>query len=547
MGKKCLEINLFGACVVRAAEADGFEITGSKHRALFVLLATAPFGRRTRSFLQETLWGAACYDTGRQSLRRALSDIRHVMGDRFGEVLACTNADISLDLTRVTFLGRRGDGDLLEGLDVREPGFVRWLGALRAAPDQLDALYSAAHQPPRSPVLPSIAVLPFNLVSGATHHIVLGDWLAEEISRSLARSRLMAVISHLSSRQLGGARIDLQSIRGQLGVDYCVTGSLRVTGGEIVLDADFVDTSGGRILWTRQFAGALEGYLDRFGRGVGQIVETIGRTIADEALAHVASRALSDLEDHRLLIGSVSLMHRPTLREFARSRELIEEVLRRSPRAAEAHAWHAKWYSLSVFNGWSADAAKDIRIAADATARALDIDPDSAFCLTIDGFVHNNLLRRLDVASQRYDQALSLNPNESLSWLLLGALQAFEGQAKSAIESAEKARRLSPIDPFQYYYESLSATAYLAGERYEDALTLAESSWARHDRHVSTLRAKITALHYLGRTAEARAAGAELLRRQPQFTVDAYRGAHPAGQHELGRRVAAALSAAGIP
>jgi DNA-binding SARP family transcriptional activator len=69
---KLLEINLFGASTIRSCEAGRFEVAGAKHKALFALLATAPFGRRTRSFLQEILWGVACYDTGRQSLRRAL-------------------------------------------------------------------------------------------------------------------------------------------------------------------------------------------------------------------------------------------------------------------------------------------------------------------------------------------------------------------------------------------------------------------------------------------------------------------------------------------
>src|ERR1700750_3273138 len=113
METKCIEISLFGACLVRSASPGGFEITGVKHKALFALLATAPFGRRTRSFLQDTLWGTACYDTGRQSLRRALSDIKQIMGDGLAEILSSTNSDLTLDLTQVSFIGRPGAGELL--------------------------------------------------------------------------------------------------------------------------------------------------------------------------------------------------------------------------------------------------------------------------------------------------------------------------------------------------------------------------------------------------------------------------------------------------
>lgn len=544
---KCIEVNLFGACVVRSAQPGGFEITGAKHKALFALLATAPFGRRTRPFLQDTLWGTACYDTGRQSLRRALSDIKQIMGEAFAEVLTSTNSDLTLDLSRVSFIGRPGSGELLEGINLREEGFNRWLGAMRLDPQQVYSLYSLSSQPPVAPMLPLIAVLPFRTIAGEPGHAVLGDWLAEEVCRSLSRSNLTAVISHWSSRALDHKTVDIATVRARLNVDYCVVGTLRVGAREIVLDADFVDTVSGRILWTRQFVGPPDNFLSRSAEGIAEIVRAVGRAIADDAIAHVSDRRLAEVEDHRLLLAGVDLMHRPSLRAFAKSRDLIDEALRRAPHAAETHAWFGKWHVLSVFNGWSTDPAKDTQSAVDCTARALDINPESAFALTIDGFAHNNLLRRMDTAQERYDAALRLNPNESLAWLLCGALHAFRDEPDAAVCAAEKARRLSPIDPFQYFYESLSASALLSAGRYEEALAFADSSLQRNDRHISTLRTKIAALHYLDRDAEARIVGSEVLRRHPDFTVAGYLRGHPAGEYESGRRVAMALRAADIP
>ena len=533
--------------MVRSAQPGGFEITGAKHKALFALLATAPFGRRTRPFLQDTLWGTACYDTGRQSLRRALSDIKQIMGDAFAEVLTSTNSDLTLDLSRVSFIGRPGSGELLEGINLREEGFNRWLGAMRLDPQQVYSLYSLSSQPPVAPMLPLIAVLPFRTIAGEPGHAVLGDWLAEEVCRSLSRSNLTAVISHWSSRALDHKTVDIATVRARLNVDYCVVGTLRVGAREIVLDADFVDTVSGRILWTRQFVGPPDNFLSRSAEGIAEIVRAVGRAIADDAIAHVSDRQLAEVEDHRLLLAGVDLMHRPSLRAFAKSRDLIDEALRRAPHAAETHAWFGKWHVLSVFNGWSTDPAKDTQRAVDCTARALDINPESAFAMTIDGFAHNNLLRRMDTAQQRYDAALRLNPNESLAWLLCGALHAFRDEPDAAVCATEKARRLSPIDPFQYFYESLSASALLSAGRYQEALAFADSSLQRNDRHISTLRTKIAALHYLDRDAEARIVGSEVLRRHPDFTVAGYLRGHPAGEYESGRRVAVALRAADIP
>lgn len=544
---KRIEINLFGACVVRSAQPGGFEITGAKHKALFALLATAPFGRRTRPFLQNTLWGTACYDTGRQSLRRALSDIKQIMGDSFAEVLITTNSDITLDLTRVSFIGRPGSGEMLEGINLREEGFNRWLDAMRLSPEQIYSLYSISSQPPPLPMLPVIAILPFRTIAGTPDHAVLGDWLAEEACRSLSRSNLIAVISHWSSRALDHRTVDVPTVRSRLVVDYCVAGTLRVGAKEIVLDADLLDAVSGRILWTRQFAASLDSFLNRSAEGISEIVVAVGRAIADDTIAHVSDRHIAEIEDHRLLLAGVDLMHRPSLRAFARSRDFIEEALRRAPNAAESHAWFGKWHILSVFNGWSTDPAKDTQRAVDCTARALDISPDDAFCLTIDGFAHNNLLRRLDIAETRYNLALKSNPNSALSWLLKGALHAFRDEGESAVQATSRARKLSPLDPFSYFYDSLNATAHLAEGNYKQSLELADRSLVANNRHISTLRTKIVALHGLGRHEEAKRAAQELLARQPDFTVAAYRKNHPAGDFAFGRRAAAAFGAAGIP
>jgi TolB-like protein len=546
MRARTLEINLFGSCIVRSLEPGAFEITGKKHRAIFALLATAPHGCRSRTFLQETLWGASCYDTGRQSLRRALSDIKSAVGPYFTELITTNNSEVTLNLSNVTFSGQPGQGTFLEGLDILEPKFLDWVESIRNSPEQIYALFRAPSASLPRPPVPTVTVMPLLSIENNPELSVLGDWFAEEICRSLSRTNLLSVISHLSSRALAGRRVDIEVVRTKLGVDYCVCGSIRQLGDQVVTDVDFLDAETGRILWTRQFSGTLQEFINDAGQGLTNIVTSVGNAIATDTLTYIRGRPINEIADHRLLMAGVSLMHKPTLRDFARSRELLDEAVNRSPQAAEVHAWRGKWHVLSVFNGWSSDPARDTKSAVGCTSRALDMDPENAFCLTIDGFAHNNLLRRLDIASERYESALEFNPNEALSWLLRGALFAFQDAGSQAVHAAEKARQLSPIDPFKYYFDSLSATAYLAAEDYETALHLADASLARNQRHLSTLRAKITALHFLDRDEEAKEVAAELKRRQPNFSVQNYIQAHPASDYQLGQNVARALRAAGF-
>lgn len=543
----CLEISLFGACRIVGADHRAFEITGVKQRALFALLATAPFGRRSRSFLQETLWGAACYDTGRQSLRRALADIKAIMGESYARVISSTNSDITLHLPAVRFAGQPGVGSFLEGLDIREPGFVSWATAIRQNPGQLDSLFRTGMARLRPASLPGVAVLPFRAVGCGEDGFALGDWLAEEMSRHLSRSRLMAVTSHLSSRQFVRTGFDLAGVRSVLRVHYCLTGSIRQSGNTLVIDADLVDLESSRILLTRQFNCSARDFTSQAAEQSLVMVRAAAAAIADAALATTAGRTPLEIADHQLLTAGVSLMHRPVLRDFARSRQLIEEALARAPDTPEVLAWLAKWHVFSVFNGWSPDVAQETQRALDLAAHALDLAPDNAFCLTIDGFAHSNLKRRLDIAEHRYTAALASNPNESLCWLLKGAMHTFRDEAGPAVDASEIARSLSPLDPFSYYFDAHRAGAYLCAGDYETAYSLATSAFAKNNRHLSSLRIKIFAAHHAGKDDHLPELGRQLLQRQPDLTIEAYMRSHPSTGSAMGERMKRALIAADIP
>jgi TolB-like protein/tetratricopeptide (TPR) repeat protein len=541
-----IEINLFGACIVRS-KTGAFEITSAKHKAIFVMLATAPHGRRTRAFLQEMLWGTSCHDTGRQSLRRALSDIKQAMGAEFTACFVINNTEIGININKVHFIGRPGGAEFLEGIDIRDNGFNQWLNGVRNNPSQIFSLYGLAAQKPSKPVQPVIAILPFQALLQEASHAVLGDWLAEEIARTLSRSTLLSVISHLSSRRAAGTLIDLSMVADRLGADFCMCGRLREVNGKIRLDADFIDVHSGRILWTRQFSGQVGTFYNEKSEPLAELVKAIGHAIATDSLAQVKAIPLPHLEDRHLLIAGVSLLHELRIADFARSRQLLEEIIRRAPQTAEAHAWLGEWHVMLIFNGWSTDRATNTQMARDCTARALDIDPENAFCMTIDGVVHNNLLMRLDDAESRFTKALEFNPNEAMAWLFSGVLHGYRDEGDTAVERVEKSLKLSPMDPFDHFYESLAASAHISNGNFERAFELASRSFAVNDRHLSTLRAKICALVNMGRMDEAQSDARLLLARQPTFNIRDYLSGHPAANFKFGTVHAEALAMAGLP
>ena len=541
-----LEISLFGSCVLRRTDASAQDITGAKHRALFALLVTAPLNRRSRSFLQETLWGFADYESGHQNLRRALSDLRKILGEDFDRILTVTNKEIEIDMTRVKVIGHPSDGPFLDDLNVRDPSFVAWRDSIRADPSSVKALCFISNNRGPIRIRPRVCALPLTVPPGDADLTIAGDWIAEETSRMMSRSSLLSVISHLSGRAMSKRFVDIVHVRETLDVDYLLTGSMRRQGDTLIADLDFTDVHSGTLLWNRHLSCPMAHFSQEASGWLVNVVQSVGRAIAETTLSAGRQTPLPDLPDHKLLIAGATAMHHPKLGDFLRARQFLDEAAARAPANPHIFAWLGKWYVLSVFKNYSADRQGDTQKALDCTARALDLDPQSSFGLTIDGFVNGNILKNMDVAERRYSAAQDINPSESLSWLLRGSLMAFRDEGQSAIRATTMARDLSPIDPFGYYFDSLASSAHLAGGDYEKALELADRSLESNDRHISTLRTRIAALHALDRGAEARETAQDLLRRFPYFSLDDYRRTHPSADSKTGKLVVSALAAAGL-
>ena len=542
----CLEISLFGTCSVRLAGDKTIEVRGGKHRALICILATAPLGRRTRTYLQNTLWGYSGYESGHQNLRRALADLRKIFGEDFDTFFHTTNSDVELDLEHVKFVGDVNAGLFLEDLNVAQKDFQDWVASIRSNPAQIAALHrSPAASSIRRP-RPRVVVLPLAYLGDEPLLRALADWIGGQSCRILSRSRLLSVISHLSGRAMAQSPIIISDVRQVLDVDYIATGSIRRSGSGVTCDIDFIAAESGQILWSRELHLDDPNDVNTLNESLNAIAYSIARSIAHSAVAAVQAQQMKDVEDHNLTIAGATLMHRRTMRDFLQSRDYLTEATTRMKGTAEPLTWLGKWYVLNVMKGYSLDRERDARKAVECCAQALDIDPESSLALTIDGFVHTILDHDVSTAENRFDTALQINPSESLAWLLKGSLKAFTDEGDLAVEATKRARSLSPIDPFGYYYDSLASTAHLAADNYEAALDYADRSLAVNDRHLSTHRAKITALFCLDRLDEARDAATHLKKHFPTFSLDQYRISHPATDYKLGRVAIKALAASGI-
>lgn len=539
-----IEVRLFGPFSIRSRNGIEIKIPSAKNKAMLAMLITSANGCHTRAWLQKALWGLTGPEHGRSSLRRGLSDLRKQLGEEFDDLFVLSNSDVQIDQTKVKVVGSQRDGDFLEGIEIHGSIFNTWLNEKRSQTDNgLLKLPSATHHR----ISPSVAVIPFASISNCQDETQYGDLLALEITRTLSRSAILDVISHLSARQFQLRSLNLSELRESLNVQYLVFGNIMRDGKNMRLNADFIDLESERVHWTHQFDFTLDEVISNNSNVAQKVAECVGQTIFNISLELATSQRLMEVETHTLLMAAVGMMHKTHLGSFSKARVFLEELIERSPRHTVLYAWLAKWYVLSAHQGWSINLEQDAQLASGYTKRALDINPNCSFSLTIDGLVQSNLRKSFDTSLSQWDQALGADPNNSLAWLLKGTMFAFTDHGAEAVALTNKARHLSPLDPHSYFFDSLSATACLTANEFKTAEKLALRSYRANQRHTSTLRVLTIAQQSQDKNEEARETAKKLLKLEPSMTIQNYLNTHPAAAFKTGKSWANALAAAGIP
>jgi adenylate cyclase len=398
---------------------------------------------------------------------------------------------------------------------------------------------------------PTIAVIPFAARGADPGHALIGEAIADELIAALSKTAELHVISRLSTTvfrdRAASPEGALADIRQHLGATYVLSGRCTVFGAQMSLFVELAEADGGRIVWADNLKGNIAGLFNPDDEMLSRIVSAVSSAVMKHELSRAQNHALPTLEGYTLLLGAIAMMHHNSPTDFETARQMLEHLIGRSPRHPVPHAWLAKWHVIKVQQGWFVDMQTEAKLAQDCTKRALDSEPNNSLALTIDGFVHTNLLKDLETASSRYESALIANPNESLAWLLRGTLNAFQGKGDVAFESTERALKLSPLDPIRYFYESLAASASIAAGKYERAVELAKRSLRANRTHTSTYRALIIAQSMSDQLEDAHLTINEFLKLEPNFTVSKFLERTPAKGYAIATEMANALARAGLP
>ena len=294
------------------------------------------------------------------------------------------------------------------------------------------------------PDKPSIAVLPFQNMSGDPGQDYFADGIVEEIITSLSRIRWLFVIARNSSFTYKGRAIDVKQVGRELGVRYVLEGSVRKAGNRMRITAQLIDAISGAHLWADHFDGSMEDVFELQDSVALSVAGVIEPTLETAETLCLAQRPTDDLTAYDLFLRARAAGQSWDKQGVRRALDLLGQALERDPHYGSALVLVASCYIFFHTNGWDEDQDRMRQQGVDYARRALRAAADDPFVLGEAAHVLGYFERDINPAFALIDRALELNPSFAVGWARSGWIRLWNGQTDVAIEHFEKALRLSP-------------------------------------------------------------------------------------------------------
>jgi TolB-like protein/class 3 adenylate cyclase/tetratricopeptide (TPR) repeat protein len=354
---------------------------------------------------------------------------------------------------------------------------ARPVRVFRIAPDRgAPAPSVAISTRPALPARAAMAVLPFQNLGGDAEAEFFLDSVAEDLITELARARWFSVVARNTSFTYKGKGVDSKQLARELGVRYVVEGSLRKAGDRVRISCQLVEAESGQHLWAERFDGTLEDSFDLQDRITESVIGSVGPVLRGAEIDRARRKPEASQDVYDLLCRAMPFAFAETPEDNREALRLLGLALKADPGYAPANAVAAWCRQQRHLMNWPA-AQDDDREAAKRLARqAIDRGAEVPLALAVAGAVRAALTRDHDLALSAVDRATMINPNSALVLGFDAMTRCLCGAYDKAVAHAEKALRLSPLEPLVYHAAFALSFACLMTGRFEDAVTHARKS-----------------------------------------------------------------------
>jgi TolB-like protein len=460
--------------------------------------------------------------------------------------LAVEDSNLTVQIAALRrVLGEVRDGETwIETLPRRGYRFVGPVVA--AAPGSTEPV-AATEGPLTPPDIPSIAVLPFQNLSGDPEPDYFADGIVEEIITALSRFRHLFVIARNSTFSYKGRTVDAKEVGRALGVRYLLEGSVRKSPNQVRIAGQLIEAATGRQLWADRFDGALKNIFDLQDQVTANVVGAIAPMVERAEIERARLKPTENLDAYDCFLRGMAKAHQQTKAAIEEALQLFYKAIELDGDFGSAYGMAAYCFLLRRVFLWMTDPVGERTETARLAQRAAETGWDDALALARAGHALATGVGDLDPAGSMIDRARNLNPNLAVAWYASGWLRNLLGEPQTAIEHMAYAMRLSPRDPEICRMQAGMAFALFLLARYDEALDWAQTASLQQPRYPTPIEVAAASAALAGRLDTARIWIARLRQIHPDYHVPDFKNLRPLRRPEDVARYEDGLRKAGLP
>jgi len=366
---------------------------------------------------------------------------------------------------------------------------------------------------------PGVAVLPFQNLSGEAEPEFFLDSIAEDLITELSRARWFSIIPRNTAFTYKGKEADAKLVGRELGVRYVLEGSLRQEGDHVHIGCQLIETASGQPRWAERFDGTMEDTFDLQDRVVESVIGSVGPVLRASEIDRAEKKSEEDQNAYDLTLRAMLPAFAETPEGNSSALVLLDEALEMTPDYAMANALSAWCHQQRHLLDWP-EGKDDDRESAKRLARAAIVNgAEVPLALALGAAIRASLTRDHHLALAASDRAMIITNNSALVLGFDALTRCLCGSYDKAIEHAQKAIRLSPLEPLNHYAAFALGLAYLFTGRDEEAAINARKAIDGNPNFAFSHCLLAIACAHLGQTSDALKALRALLEVAPQFRI----------------------------
>ena len=371
----------------------------------------------------------------------------------------------------------------------------------------------ASSSPLALPDKPSIAVLPFDNMSGEMDQEYFADGLTEDIITELSRFQTFFVIARNSSFVYKGQSVNVGKVGHELGVAYVLEGSVRKAGNRVRITAQLVEAASGNHIWAERYDHDLTDMFDLQDEVTRSIVAAIPGRLESADLNRIKRKRPEDMAVYDYVLRGKMHHHRSTKDDNTEALRLLDKAIELDPEFAESYAWKACTLGQALARGFGDNKEELFARDVEAVEKALSLDENNFECHWIMCEVRM-MVARMEEAELHHQKAFALNPNDPRGVAQRSELLTWLGRPVEGVDWARRAMRLDPYNAAARAH-LLGRALYIA-RSYEDAIEAFKQVRAPSYSH----HAEIAACHaQLGSDDKASLHAGKVLSLKPDFSI----------------------------